>query len=271
MKKNLMKFIIYGTFLFSVASTSAQWTGTNPVYHTGRVLIGDSYLYEPTTAPQEMIQLTGTPALFRMIYNYNNLQFTDIINEDGNLVFKYKEEFDTSWHETFRIGSNGNITIGNGEGIFKLNVNGRMKLGGADAGMWIESGATDWFVGRDESYLRFQYDGVDRFKINPNGNALLQGKFECKEIKVSSSPTADFVFEKDYNLRSLDEVEKFITTNKHLPEIASAEEMECNGVNIAEFQIKLLQKIEELTLYVIDLKKENTRLSKEISVLSSKK
>ena len=136
--------------------------------------------------------------------------------------------------------------------------------------MWIESGTNDWFVGRDGSYLRFLYDGVDRFKINPNGNALLQGKFECTEIKVSSSPTADFVFEDDYNLKSLDEVEKFITTNKHLPEIASAKEMECNGVNVGEFQIKLLQKIEELTLYVIDLKKENIRLSKEISILSSK-
>jgi len=57
-------------------------------------------------------------------------------------------------------------------------------------------------------------------------------------------------------------VEQFVTANKHLPEIATANEMIQNGVNMGEFQIQLLQKIEELTLYIIELKKEIDELKK---------
>lgn len=89
------------------------------------------------------------------------------------------------------------------------------------------------------------------------GNVAITNKLEAKEIKVTLTPTADFVFEKEYGLPKLEEVEKFVKENKHLPEIASAKEMEKEGVNVGEFQIKLLQKIEELTLYSIDLNKKN--------------
>lgn len=92
---------------------------------------------------------------------------------------------------------------------------------------------------------------------NAFGNVMVDGKLEAKEVKVTLTPTADFVFEKGYGLPKLEEVEKFVKENKHLPEIASAKEMEKEGVNVGEFQIKLLQKIEELTLYSIDLNKEN--------------
>lgn len=96
---------------------------------------------------------------------------------------------------------------------------------------------------------------ISPLKLHSNGNVSLQGKLEAKEVKVTTSPTADFVFEETYDLPKLDEVEKFIKENKHLPEIASAKVMEKEGVNIGEFQIKLLQKIEELTLYTIEQNK----------------
>ncbi|MEL4309126.1 hypothetical protein [Joostella sp. CR20] len=92
-------------------------------------------------------------------------------------------------------------------------------------------------------------------KISDKGNALLNGKFEAKEIKVTTTPTADFVFEDNYKIPSLEEVEDFIKKNKHLPEVASAEEMKKNGVNVGAFQIKLLQKIEELTIHTINQEK----------------
>lgn len=95
-----------------------------------------------------------------------------------------------------------------------------------------------------------------QMSIRPNGNAYLQGKFEAKEIKVTQTPTADFVFAEDYKLPKLEDVEKHIKEKKHLPEIVSAKVMEKEGVNVGEFQIKLLQKIEELTLYSIDQNKE---------------
>ena len=109
------------------------------------------------------------------------------------------------------------------------------------------------------------------------GNAAIQGKFEAKEVKVTLTPTADFVFEEDYNLPKLEEVEKHIKEKKHLPEIASAKEMEKDGVNVGEFQIKLLQKIEELTLYSIEQNKkinllieENKEQAKKIKKIEEK-
>jgi hypothetical protein len=90
----------------------------------------------------------------------------------------------------------------------------------------------------------------------------VEGPIRADEIVVNTSG-ADFVFDSTYNLRSLPELETFIKQNKHLPEIATAKEMQENGVSAGEMQTKLLQKVEELTLYVIELKKENEILKSE--------
>ncbi|WP_255813600.1 cell wall anchor protein [Chryseobacterium sp. MA9] len=103
--------------------------------------------------------------------------------------------------------------------------------------------------------------------IMPNGNTSLQGKFEAKELKVTLTPTADFVFDEKYDLPKLEEVEKHIKEKKHLPEIASAKVMEKEGVNVGEFQIKLLQKIEELTLYSIDQNKQIKQQAEQLKHL----
>ncbi|MDO9633908.1 MAG: hypothetical protein Q7J05_02535 [Paludibacter sp.] len=80
----------------------------------------------------------------------------------------------------------------------------------------------------------------------------VKGKIRGTEIRVEPvSAFPDFVFEKDYNLRDLKEVRNFISQNGHLPEIPTAEDVKENGIDVAELQIKLLLKIEELTLYVI--------------------
>ena len=92
-------------------------------------------------------------------------------------------------------------------------------------------------------------------KLDVAGDIRATGTIRANEVKVTANG-ADFVFAPDYSLRPLSEVEQFITANKHLPDIASADTMIQNGVNMGEFQIQLLQKIEELTLYVIELKKE---------------
>jgi len=64
------------------------------------------------------------------------------------------------------------------------------------------------------------------------------------------------VFEDDYNLSPLSEVEQYIKQNNRLPNIPSAKEVEGNGVNLGDMQSKLLQKVEELTLYIIALEKQ---------------
>ncbi|WP_461630251.1 hypothetical protein [Labilibaculum euxinus] len=89
----------------------------------------------------------------------------------------------------------------------------------------------------------------------------VNGTIRATEIKVEAQ-TADFVFEEDYELKSLEEVEQFIQTNNHLPDIPSAKEMKEDGVGLAEMNKLLLQKVEELTLYVIQLKKEIKKTQK---------
>ncbi|MCT3918759.1 hypothetical protein HZP98_03640 [Elizabethkingia anophelis] len=101
---------------------------------------------------------------------------------------------------------------------------------------------------------------VQALNIGSEGNVAVTNKLEAKEIKVTTTPTADFVFEDTYQLPNLENVEKHIKEKKHLPEIASAAEMQKEGVNIGDFQIKLLQKIEELTLYSIEQNKQNKEL-----------
>jgi len=88
-------------------------------------------------------------------------------------------------------------------------------------------------------------------------------------IRPNLNNTADFVFEDDYDLMALDQVKSEIKKNKHLPGIPSAKQMVEEGVSVGEMQAKLLQKIEELTLYMIELKEENETQSKEIEALKT--
>jgi len=102
---------------------------------------------------------------------------------------------------------------------------------------------------------------------NPQSELSVNGTITAKEVIVTLDGWPDFVFEDDYKPTPISELEQSIKKNKHLPGIPSAEEVAANGVNVGEMQAKLLQKIEELTLYMIDLKKENEMLKKRVSSL----
>ena len=108
----------------------------------------------------------------------------------------------------------------------------------------------------------------DRYLSNWNGNYKLYVKdgIRTERIKVdlaSENQWADFVFAKGYKLPSLDSLEKFIISNGHLPTIPCREEVLNNGIDLVDIQIKLLQKIEELTLYIIKLNKKMEELKVE--------
>lgn len=105
---------------------------------------------------------------------------------------------------------------------------------------------------------------------HPDKELTVNGMVHTSEVLVSAVG-ADFVFEDDYKLRTLEEVENYINENKHLPEIASAMEMKQNGVELGDMGTKLLQKIEELTLYAIELKKKNKELSEKIEAMKKEK
>ncbi|MDQ1266655.1 MAG: hypothetical protein QG635_1807 [Bacteroidota bacterium] len=107
----------------------------------------------------------------------------------------------------------------------------------------------------------------------PLAKLVVDGTICAKEVRVSLSGSpcwSDFVFDKDYKLLDLNVLEIQIKKLGHLPGIPSAKEVRENGVELGEMQAKLLQKVEELTLYMIELKKENDTLKKEIKKLKSR-
>jgi hypothetical protein len=99
----------------------------------------------------------------------------------------------------------------------------------------------------------------------------VKGIIHATEVKVEyADKFPDFVFEKDYKLRSLAEVNSYISEQGHLPEIPSAAEVKANGVNMMEMQAKLLQKVEELTLYAIQQQQLAAKQQQEINELKAK-
>ena len=95
-----------------------------------------------------------------------------------------------------------------------------------------------------------------------------------EKVKVAiknSEDWFDHVFNKDYSLMPLNELTKYIEQNKHLPDVPTTTEVKQNGVDLAETQVILLQKIEELTLYLIDQNKKLNKLERKIKILSKNK
>lgn len=101
--------------------------------------------------------------------------------------------------------------------------------------------------------------------VTPEYKLDVVGTIRAHHIKVNLDKTADFVFDPSYKLLKLSEVETFVKENRHLPSVPSADEFKKNGMDVSEMNNLLLKKIEELTLYVIEQKKDvdNLRLENE--------
>ena len=103
---------------------------------------------------------------------------------------------------------------------------------------------------------------------DPDEKLTVKGKIHTQEVRVDmlGPRVPDYVFANDYKLKSLPEVENYIKQNNHLPEIPSAKEIESNGLMLAEMNLSLLKKIEELTLYAIEQQKENEKMKRYIEM-----
>jgi hypothetical protein len=95
----------------------------------------------------------------------------------------------------------------------------------------------------------------------------VEGIIYSKKVKVTQTAWADYVFHPGYKLPTLKEVEQFIEKNKHLPGVPTAAEVEKSGLDLGENQATLLKKVEELTLYMIELNKKVEKLSEENEAL----
>ena len=131
---------------------------------------------------------------------------------------------------------------------------------------WVEAPASSPWLRNGTSDIYFNAGKVGIGTINLTDYALaVKGKIITDEVMVRhSSLWSDFVFGKSFVLKPLYEVEQYINDNKHLPDVPSAKEVSENGYGVSEMNAILLQKIEELTLYIID---QDKRLQKQLEIL----
>lgn len=139
--------------------------------------------------------------------------------------------------------------------------------------------------------VSFGHNGIEAMRINQDGKVrignstndiktpagyklFVEDGILTEKVKVAVKTTAnwaDYVFAEDYKLMPLSDVEKFTKENKHLPNVPSANQMVENGLDVAQMDAKLMEKIEELTLYLIEQNKQIELLKAEITALKDKK
>lgn len=260
--------------LFSIAilglklNVNAQWSGatnaTSPIYRTGNVAIG-------TTAAVSSIPLVvlnstsgqGTKAVFGATSLIGTLAATDGVfqlQSTGLSMIDLKGQVASTKYLSATIG----VSTSKG---FEINYNA---VGGLTQIPLIITG-----------------NGTERLRITPTGQVgigtgsaslgtnklAVEGTIACRELKVTLATTwPDYVFENTYERMSLNELDEYLEKNKHLPHLTAAKEIEAVGnFNVGQTQVQMLRSLEELYLYVIELKKENETLKKDIEVLKNKK
>lgn len=233
--------------------------------------------------------------------------YNGLLGENGSNIGFWTSS--VGWNAFQIKKSNGYVGIGTTSPSEKLDVKGKInakhqvRIYGDDSNGYVGgqlslmSGiSADWhvhsFYGMFRLYAR-NPDGstIAPFYILPNGKTVVgdeivawddtdgdyrlyvQEGILTEKVKVALTGTSDwsdYVFEEDYELKSLEEVEEFVEENKHLPNVPSAQELvDDGGFDLGKMDAKLLEKIEELTLYMIDLNKEVKTLKTENETLKS--
>lgn len=223
-----------------------------------------------------------------------------IVDEDGKVGVHMDPTFLSA---TFSVDGDGyfsdNLGVGVSNSTSPLAVSGtdevvtimgtnpylQLKNAGDNIG-YIRANSDDLLVATNAENelgnLILRTNGVDRMYIDPSGNIVMgstgvsakpgyklsvDGKVVVEELFVQLSPWPDYVFTDDYKLRPLVEVEAFINEHNHLPGVPDAQTIESQGLPVGEMQKVLMEKIEELTLYVIDLQKQNQHLQEQLDCL----
>ncbi len=209
---------------------------------------------------QEMFGLPGSFGIRTWTSNYYHNRL--VIQQDGKIGIG-TDNPGANLHVKY---SSSGFTPNNVGGIF-------IESGGISNSSYIFQTAT---TGGGKSFSITNAGNIGIGTTNPTYPLTVNGTIRSKKVIVNTG-WSDFVFDDDYRLMPLHEVESFIKANRHLPEIPSAKEVEENGVSLGEISSSLLQKIEELTLYTIEqqkvieeLVKQNEEMIKKVNKLERK-
>ena len=197
------------------------------------------------------------------IYDVNGVKVSNLTdfkfyNNTKGLVHRNYLYYDTNTSDRqFFWGPTLYEVNGQEPSIQELITPGGNSGGGS---FWAENGGDLYFDGGKVAVGTNTVPTDYQFAVN--------GKVIAEEVQIQLNTNwPDYVFEEDYDLRELEELQKYIKEKGHLPNIPSAKEVEANGIEVGDMNRLLLEKIEELTLYILALKKENTEQNKLIQKL----
>lgn len=234
MKKTLL--FMMAIVIFAVHPAIGQWFGTTlntgVTYRDGNVVIGGTALDGSYGTGERILQLKGTGTWLSMVSTGG-----------GSFNLGFSSSYGTGLYsrsQPIKFWTSPTTSGGLAERMI-INTTGTIGIG-------------------------------TRLTSNPNGYLLaVNGKIGAKEVQVenTSAAWADYVFDADYNLRSLEEVQAYINQHKHLPEIPSADEVKRDGHKLGEMDVLLLKKVEELTLYAIRLQREVNTLKDQLEKMKN--
>ena len=273
----------------AVGSTIPSWTSFMTMDLTnGNVGVGTT---SPGAAEKLAINISGVNSGVRIGPTANDgsvALFVKAATASQNIVQFGSNDGQTT--KAFIVDANGNVGIGTTSPRAKLHVKGdgfpnsflflESNLTGQDAGIrLLEAGTVraHIYYNATNGLVNFLNSNADGIFLNASGNVgigttnpgtnklAVYGTIKTKEVNVTSAASdwPDYVFDETYKLPALDNVEQLIKSEKHLSGIPSKEEVAKKGVKLGEMQSKLLRKVEELTLYVIEQNKRIEKLEKE--------
>jgi hypothetical protein len=253
------------------------------------------------------VQRSAIPSPINGLMVYDNTLEKFFVFQDGSWRYLINDDYwIRSGNRVFNVGDSVGLNIVTP--TERLDIGGNMRAYGAKFNMTSQNPQVDFLLadvpkafiqlsGTTGDNLRLgtisgnsvgkfivRTNGGDRMFVDGSGNVSIGtpdvaagyrlnvlGKIISEEIRVElKSAWPDYVFSNKYQLTPLSEVEAFIQKENHLPNIPSAEEVEKNGLHLGSMQTKMMEKIEELTLYIIEINKRIEALEKENKLLQQK-